>query len=243
MSFSDFIEHEINSDFVVDPFSIQYLIFILIGILSVVLTLFFAKKIKAWKYEKKLKIMMGFALIVLETIYHIHNYVNGVFSIPLHISSFCVLFSIYVLFTDNRRIFGMLYYLGILGGLAAFFAPGMLNYTFYHIRFYHFILVHVAIIIVPLYYYKAYDYKINIKDMMITYVALIIILPYVIYVNYILERNYMFIGELPSQFVGVFPVWPYYIIVYLVLLIIPFAILYYLTNYYDVLINKLKNRK
>ncbi|MFK5882726.1 MAG: TIGR02206 family membrane protein [Candidatus Izemoplasma sp.] len=234
MSFSDFIEHEINSDFIVDPFSIQYFIFVMIGVLSVVLTLRYAKKVKTWKHEKALKKTIGFGLVTLEIIYHIHNYVNGIFSIPIHISSFSMMFSMIILFSDNRTVFGVLYYLGILAGLAAFFAPGMLNYTFYHIRFYHFILVHMAIIVVPIYYYKAYNYTINLIDLRVTLVFLILISPLIIFVNYQLDRNYMFIGELPEVLVPIMPVWPYYIAVYLVLITILFLGLYFLTNFKDI---------
>ena len=108
MNLREFFIHEINSDFEISPYSFQNIVFVLICIMSIAFILLYAKKIKESKHEKKIKVSFAVLLIILEVSYHIHNIVNGVVSVPLHISSFSIILSILILLTDNEKIFNVL---------------------------------------------------------------------------------------------------------------------------------------
>ena len=138
MSFDRFFGHDINMDLAMQPFTIPHLILIILGILSVVLTLKYADKIRSLKREKVIKLSFAFWLLFLEIIYHVHYWAYGMFSVPLHICSFGVMFSIAILITDSKKVFEFLFFLGILGGLLALFIPNTLGYTYYNMRYYHF---------------------------------------------------------------------------------------------------------
>ncbi|MCK5388643.1 MAG: TIGR02206 family membrane protein [Candidatus Izimaplasma sp.] len=231
MSLERFFGHDINFDLAMKPFTWQHYILILLGMLSVLGTIWIAKKISNSRFENKIK--KGFAawLLILEISYHIHYWGYGMFSVPLHICSFGVMFSIALLLTDNYRVFEILFFVGILGGLLALFIPNTLGYTYYNMRYYHFILLHMSITIVPIYYYTAYNYRIRMSSIYKTFGLFLLILPIVIIVNYIFKKNYMFIGEKPAIIARFLPDWPYYIIEFMVFAFIILHVLYYLSNF------------
>ena len=231
MSFERFFGHDIDFDLAMKPFTLQHLLLVILGILCVVLTLKYATKIKNSKHEKLIKNVFLVWLIFLEISYHLHYWWFGLFSVPLHICSFGVMFSIAILITNSKKVFEILFFVGILGGLLALFIPNTLGYTYYNMRYYHFILLHMSIAIVPIYYYKAYDFRVSYKSVYKTLGLLFIVLPLVVYVNYTFDKNYMFIGEKPEIVAELLPDWPYYIIVFLFLAIFVLNALTYISNF------------
>ena len=122
----------------------------------------------------------------------------------------------------------------LLGGIAAFVMPDMLHYTYYHYRFYNFVLIHVGIMIVPLYYYKAYNYEVKLKSMYRIYLFLLVIAPIIILANFLLDKNYMFIGQKPDIIAKYLPEWPYFILVYLLIILVLFHALYLVMHFREI---------
>ena len=241
MSFERFWNHELNPALAMQPFTWQHGLLIILGILSVVLTLKFALRIRASKHENKIKKGFAFWLIFLEIIYHLHYWTYGMFSVPLHLCSFGVMFSISMLLTDSKKVFEFLFFIGISGGLIALFIPNSLGYTYYNMRYYHFILLHMSIAIVPIYYYKAYGYRVTKLSIVKTLGFILAVSPLVVFVNYTFDKNYMFIGEKPTIIASLLPDWPYYIIIILVLGALFFYFLYLISTFgYKPLINQIK---
>jgi hypothetical integral membrane protein (TIGR02206 family) len=245
MSWERFWNHDLNPDLAMQPFTWQHGVLIILGILSVVLTLQFAERIKASKYENVVKKSFMVWLVLLELIYHLHYWTYGMFSVPLHVCSFGVMFSVAILITNSKKVFELLFFIGIFGGLAALFIPNSLGYTYYNMRYYHFILLYMSIAIVPIYYYKAYGYRITKKSIYKTMGFIILLSPLVTYVNVTYDKNYMFIGEKPEIIASLLPDWPYYIIVFLFGMFIVFHLLYYVSNYltYKKIFNTIKREK
>ncbi|MBN2604658.1 MAG: TIGR02206 family membrane protein [Bacilli bacterium] len=231
MSFSRFFGHDINFDLAMKPFTWQHYLLIFLGISVVVFTLRFAKTIKASKYEHLMKKVFIVWLIVLELSYHMHYWAFGMFSVPLHVCSFGVMFSILLLVTGKYRYFEILFFVGIFGGLLALFFPNTLGYTYYNMRYYHFIFLHMSIAMVPIYYYKAYGFRITYHSIYKTIGLFLCILPLVVFVNYTFDKNYMFIGEKPAILASILPDWPYYIFIFIGLVPILFHLLYFVSNF------------
>jgi len=230
MSLERFWNHELNPDLAMQPFTWQHALLIFLGILSVYATLKFAEKLKDSKYERRIKRGFALWLLFLELVYHLHYWTYGLFSVPLHICSFGVLFSVLILLSDSKKVFSYLFFIGILGGLAALFIPNSLGYTYYNMRYYHFIVLHMSIAIVPIYYYKAYGYRISFSSIYKTTGFLLSLLPLVTYVNVVYDKNYMFIGDKPTILARYLPAWPYYIILMGLLMFLAFHLLYFLSN-------------
>jgi len=233
MSSTRFFGHDIDFDLAMKPFTWQHYLLMILAILSVVGTLMLADKLKAYKHEKRIRIGFAIWLFALELSYHLHYWFFGMFSVPLHICSFGVFLSIILLLTDNKKVFEILFFVGIFGGLLALFIPNTLGYTFYNMRYYHFIVLHMSITIVPIYYYKAYGFRIKLSSIYKTFGYFILVSPLVIYVNYIKDKNYMFIGDKPDIIAHLLPEWPYYIIVFAVLAFIMFHILFFISNLFN----------
>jgi len=231
MTLERFWNHELNPDLAMQAFTWQHGVLILLGILSVVLTLKFAERIKNLKFENKIKKGFAIWLLFLEIVYHVHYWSYGMFSVPLHICSLGVMLSIMILLTDSKKIFEILFFIGILGGLVALFIPNSLGYTYYNMRYYHFILLHMSISIVPIYYYKAYGYRVTLKSIYKTIGLILMMSPLVVFVNYTTGKNYMFIGNKPEILANYLPDWPYYIIIFLIFAFAALNVLYYMSNY------------
>ncbi|QMS85290.1 TIGR02206 family membrane protein [Candidatus Xianfuyuplasma coldseepsis] len=234
MSFERFWSHELNYDMALDIFTWQHVLLITLGVLSVVLTLHYAPKIKASNKEPIFKKIMVGILIFLELIYHIHYWSYGLFSVPLHVCSFGAMFSIALLLTNRKSIFDFVFFIGVFGGLAALFVPNSLGYTYYNMRYYHYILIHMMIVIVPVYYYKAYNYRVTLKSVYKPIIMLLVLSPLIIYTNVTFDRNYMFVGEKPRVLASVLPDWPYYVGVLFVMMFVSFHILYYVSNHLSI---------
>jgi hypothetical integral membrane protein (TIGR02206 family) len=233
MSIERFFGHDINFDLAMKPFTWQHFMLIMLGILTVAVTFYFAKRIRQSKYEKHIKYGFAFWLIFLELIYHFHYWGYGLFSVPLHVCSFGVFFSVLILFSDNKKIYDFLFFIGILGGLLALFIPNTLGYTYYNMRYYHFILLHMSIAAVPIYYFRAYGFRVNKRSVGKTIALLIGLFPIVSYVNYTFKKNYMFIGEKPDILANILPDWPYFLIIYIVLMPITLYALYLVSALYE----------
>jgi hypothetical integral membrane protein (TIGR02206 family) len=230
MSLERFWNHELDPSLAMQPFTWQHGVLILLGIFSVILTLRYAEGIHNYKHEKRIKRGFAFWLLFLEIVYHLHYWTYGMFSVPLHLCSFGVMFSIAILFTDSKKAFEILFFLGIFGGLIALFIPNSLGYTYYNMRYYHFILLHMSIAIVPIYYYKAYGYRVTKHSVYKTIVFVLLLTPLVTFVNVTQNKNYMFIGEKPAILANYLPDWPYYIIIFVVIGFFLLNGLYYLSN-------------
>ena len=230
MTWNKFWNHDLDPSKAMQPFTWQHGLLIVLGVLSIVLTMKYAKKIHSLKIEKKIKTGFAIWLIFLELIYHLHYWTYGMFSVPLHICSFGVMFSVIVLLTDSKKVFEFLFFFGIFGGLLALFIPNSLGYTYYNMRYYHFILLHMSIAIVPTYYYKAHDYRVTYKSVYKTLLLVAFLLPIVMFVNVTMDKNYMFIGQKPEILASILPDYPYYVFIFVILGIILFHLLWYISN-------------
>lgn len=242
MDWSTFFAHDNDLDVVFEFFSFAHYLFMSIAIIATILTLRYAKKIKISKHEKTIKYVIMSMLIILESGYHIHNLVNGKFSVPLHVCSAAVILAIILLATNNYKVFEATFLLGILGGYAALFIPDLAHYTYVNMRFYHFLIVHMLIIVVPLYYYKAYNYRITMTSIKRSFILLFAMSPFALVINYTMDRNYMFIGEKPEVIAQYLPPWPSYVLIFAGIIFLVFYALLKISNYDYSKLSKNKKR-
>lgn len=227
-----FFGYDIDPELAIQVFTWQHYLFILSAFMTVIITLLFADKVYNFRYKNKLKTVVIWILILLEVSYHVHNWLRGQFSVPLHLCSFSMMLSMLLLYTGKQRYFDLLFFIGPLGGIVALIFPEMGGFTYYSFRYYHFILVHLFIISIPLYYYKAYGMRVTKRSIMKTYVFFAVIAPVVFTVNKVFNMNYIFINKKPKLelVANNIPEWPYYIILFLVGVILFHTVIYKLSN-------------
>jgi len=207
-----------------------------IAVLSIILAIFlltiiFRKKIKNWKREKSFKIVITSIAILAEISYKIWARLAGegvlrtIFSLDL--CSISLWMAWILMFTNNRKLFSVLYFFS-LGALSALLFPDMVEFGPDHYRFYQFFIVHSYIIWSVIYYIAVYEYNITFKD----YIrSVFILIPggiVIFIIDLIFTVNFMFLRAKPptSSPIDLLGPWPMYIFGLVVLVIIIFFIGY-----------------
>ena len=230
MSFARFFDHDTNINLAATMFSIHHLIYASTAVITVFITLKFAKMIHNSVHEKAFRIGFIVVLLFFELSYHIHNWTYPRFSVPLNICSFALFMSVYLLATNNKRIFKYVFFFGTLGGILALVLPTTLGYTYYNFRYYHFWFVHSLLIAVPLYYYSGYNYKVNYRDLLHVYSTVVLATIPIFLFNSLFNTNYWFINEIPDNVSTFFPNFYVYIFVWYFTVFFSMNLLYLFTK-------------
>lgn len=235
MTLKTFFGHDLDFSKAATMFSIHHLIYVLSAVLTVFLIVKFGHYIKESKHEKTIKKVVIGALIFLEIIYHIHNWTYPRLSIPLHICSFAVMMSIYMLMTDSKKTFEYLFFFGTVGGFMALVFPNSWGYTYLNFRYYHFFILHNILIAIPLYYYTVYGYRITYKTLIKVFKTVLIMGIFIHLINltflhYGIDSNYWFITYVPTVVDDFFTSYPIYIATFITLVFTTMNILFVLTH-------------
>ena len=235
----DFFGYVIDHENSVQLFKFHHYLLIGFALLAVFLPLQFSHKIFNSKHEKRIRNIVFIWLLVLEIIYHLHNWYNGRFSVPLHICSFAVIMNLALLKTNSQRVFEYVFFFGVLGGIVALLVPFSYGFPYYNIRYHHFILIHMTIIIIPLYYYRAYHFRVTLRATYKTFIMVLLVAPVIYNLNLLLatfskdpavEANYWFITHIPEHVEMIFGNHVLYVGVLLSLIYVSQMILYKVSN-------------
>ncbi|MDC0558998.1 TIGR02206 family membrane protein [Candidatus Izimaplasma bacterium] len=246
--FRTFFGHDIDFSKAATMFSIHNLIYIVLAVLTILIVLRVSNRVKSSNKEYYLKRYWIGLLIILEIMYHIHNWSYPRFSIPLHICSFAVMANIYLLFTDSKKAFNYAFFFGICGGLMALSFPNSWGYTYLNFRYYHFIILHCTIIAVPIYYYKAYGYRVDYKTLVDVFkntmiLGIAVFLVNGVFLYYGIDSNYWFLNYIPDNVSNFFTSYPVYIMTFIALMFTSMNLLYVVSNFKEVkekLLHKIK---
>ena len=204
-------------------FSVLYIIIIM----SIGKSLSKKKRITFIKY-------FVYLFISIYAIYHIMHIVGGTWSLdkrlPFHLCGFSSVITCFILFIDKKQIwFEFLFYAGVLGGLNALLTPLIDNYTgtsFFYIEYFY---SHTSIIILPLYMYYYMGMELTKYSWLKSFIALNIILVFLMPFDFLMDANYMYLKEPPAvNHPLVSGDWPYYLVnlefVVLILLFFTFSL-------------------
>lgn len=157
--------------------------------------------------------LFGLSLLVIDILYHVWLVQSDRWelsnSLPLELCSISLLLTIVLLWTGNRLVYQFVFYAGIGGALQAMLTP-VLDMDFPHFRYFHFFYTHAGIILTALYFTWVKGYRPTFKGVLTTLLALNILLPFIFWINYLFEGNYMFLQRKPSggsllDFLGPYP--------------------------------------
>ena len=204
-------------------FSVLYIIIIM----SIGKSLSKKKRITFIKY-------FVYLFISIYAIYHIMHIVGGTWSLdkrlPFHLCGFSSVITCFILFINKKQIwFEFLFYAGVLGGLNALLTPLIDNYTgtsFFYIEYFY---SHTSIIILPLYMYYYMGMELTKYSWLKSFIALNIILVFLMPFDFLMDANYMYLKEPPAvNHPLVSGDWPYYLVnlefVVLILLFFTFSL-------------------
>ena len=132
--------------------------------------------------------------IILQYWYVSTNQWKKEYSLPLQLCDFSIFASTLLLVTGYRKIFEIVYFTGIGGGLIAVLSPE-LWLGFPHFRYYHFFGVHAALLWTGIYFIAVRNYTPSLKSLIRYIVFLNLFGAFVFCMNIILDANYMFISK------------------------------------------------
>ena len=151
-------------------------------------------------------------------IYHYLHVVGGTWSIdkrlPFHLCGFSSVITCFILFIKKKQLwFDFLFYAGILGGLNALLTPLIDNYTGTNFFYMEYFYSHTSIIILPLYMYYYMDMDLSKLSWLKSFIALNILLVFLMPLDFYIDANYMYLKEPPAvNHPLVSGKWPYYLI-------------------------------
>ena len=159
-----------------------------------------------------------YLFIISYIIYHFLHVIGGTWSIdkrlPFHLCGFSSVITCFIVFIKKKQLwFDFLFYAGILGGLNALLTPLIDNYTgtnFFYVEYFY---SHTSIIILPLYMYYYMDMDLSKLSWLKSFIALNILLVFLMPLDFYIDANYMYLKEPPVvNHPLVSGKWPYYLI-------------------------------
>lgn len=204
-----------NKSFDFDMFSRSHIIILVIFILITAVIFLYRKKLNGNKWRRT-EIGVIFSLILFEITNHLWMYINGVWkigrSMPLELCNIGLILCVILLFTRNKFVFELLFFIAILGATQAIFTPA-LTYDFPHFRFFHFFYAHMIVVWVSLYFTWAKGYYPTFRSVIKLIVFINLLLPVILFVNKWTNGNYWFLRHKPksSSFLDVLGPYPWYI--------------------------------
>lgn len=180
-----------------------------------ILILFFTRDrwLKSEKGLLRLERLFGLSLLGMDIVYHIWLIQTDRWelrnSLPLELCSISLLLTIVLLWTGNRLVYQFVFYAGIGGAIQAMITP-VLDMNYPHFRYFHFFYTHAGIILTALYFTWVKGYRPTFKGILTTMLALNILLPFVFWINSLVDGNYMFLQRKPAggsllDFLGPYP--------------------------------------
>ncbi|MBT8400111.1 MAG: TIGR02206 family membrane protein [Rhodothermia bacterium] len=165
------------------------------------------------------RVRYGFAavLVVNEALWHLWALLTDQYTIqrmlPLHLCSAMVWFSAVVLLVNARRLFGVIYFLGIAGAVQALITPDAGLYGFPHFRFVQTMISHSGVFLAGVYVVAVEGYRPTLRTALYVLAGLNVYAAVVGVINWQLGSNYLFVSGKPdsASLLDAMPEWPWYI--------------------------------
>ena len=177
-------------------------ILLMIGI--IVLIYIFKDKIKEFKHEKTIRMILAFMLIITEMSYFWRLVgvpelgANPIDHLPITVCGWCVIFCSYMVVTKSQTLFDIAYFWLFSGTIFALITPTVITYTGpTRFRYYQFWLEHTLGYISLFYMIFVHKMRPNIKSMIKSFACLVILASIAILANNILGpgANYLFLAK------------------------------------------------
>lgn len=202
-----------NFDF--EMFSASHFIIITLLLIGAFCLYFFRIQLNKqnWRIAE---IVFAISLVLIEVTYHIWMYINGGWNvshaIPLELCSISLILTVILLLTKKKIVYEILLFTALLGASQAIFTP-LVNYDFPHFRFFHFFYTHLMTIWVALYFTWIKGFRPTIWSVFKLFVFLNVLMPIIMFINKLVDGNYMFLSHKPKSpsLLDVLGPYPWYI--------------------------------
>jgi hypothetical integral membrane protein (TIGR02206 family) len=154
-----------------------------------------SKKMTCWQKGGALSLLLfeaGYQVWLIRTEqWHVSH------ALPLELSNISVILVIILLWTGNRWLFGIVFFVGIGGAIQAIVTP-VLSFGWPHFRFIHFFYTHILVIWTVFYFLWCRGYRVTFKSVVKAMIFLNVLLPLIYAVNVAVDGNYWFVRRKPG---------------------------------------------
>jgi hypothetical integral membrane protein (TIGR02206 family) len=180
----------------------------------------------------RMRVSIAVFLVSLDLGAHLFFSLNGVWTpqalLPLHMCSAVTYIMAYAFLTDSRRLYPLVYFLGIAGAIQAVITPDAAQFGYPHFRFWDSLLSHGGLVLAGLWVVLVEGVKPTLRNLTETFAGLNVYALVLFFVNMALGSNYLYVNGKPdiASAMDLMPAWPYYILVLEALVILVFMLLY-----------------
>lgn len=200
-----------NNPFI--TFSSVHLLSLFMLILVLICLYLLRKKLRNDNLNRMTRWFLAGTGLLFELSYHLwlilNETWNAAYTLPLELCSISLILCIVLLLTKSRRVFEVVYFIGLAGAFFALLTPE-LNFNFPHLRFLHFFMTHSVIILTCFFFVWVEKYKVTLGSVLKTMGFLNAAAVMIFFINQTAGGNYMFLSRkpvnpTPLDFLGPYP--------------------------------------
>lgn len=227
-------ELSIQSIFLLERVSMGTLAHILPILIAAIFTLILFRISKEIKQSSREKIihMMSIFISLSVIVFHIYKLSLGNYNVktdlPLYLCSFLGLTIPIFTFFKRNWMYEILLFWIIGGTLQAIITPDI-PVGFPSFEFFRYWIVHLGLVVLILYANQVFNFKLNIKSVFKSILALQLYVVFMMLINYVLKSNYFYLNAKPESpsLLDYMGEWPIYIVVGQLILIPYFLLIYF----------------
>ena len=219
-----------NKHATIETFSSQWFIYTVPCIAIIFFVILLGKKLNETK-KRQLRIALG--ITTLASVVLIHPYLISIdlwdvqTSLPLHMCELSEIFAAIALIWKRQRMFEILCYWGIPGGIHSILTPELLHSGENGWLVMHYYFQHTIIIIAPVFLIVASNMRLPDKSWVKAFLFTNLCIPVIGTINWASGSNYMYLTEKPVVnnpfLIGN---WPWYILVLDIVMLAHFYLVY-----------------
>ena len=179
----------------------------------------------------------GLGIATLASVIFIHPYLFSIQewtvqnSLPLHMCELSEIFAGIALIWPRQRLFEILCYWGIPGGLNSILTPELLNKGKNGLLLFHYYYEHSIIIIAPVLLMVLFGMRLSSRSWLRAFLFTNLCIPVIGMLNWLLGSNYMYLAEKPTAdnpfIIGD---WPWYLLVLEFVALVHFYLVYIIST-------------
>lgn len=216
-------------------FSLAHIMPIILMAAIIILIYKYREQIRNYKHEDKIRLVIGFILIITEMSYFwrlvgIESLnANPVDHLPITICGWAIILSSFMVVAKSKSLFDIVYFWVFAGSTFGLLTPTVITYTGpTRFRYYQFWLEHISGFIVIFYMIFVHNFRPNIKSMIKSYICLLVLTVIAIVANNILPgANYLYVAR-PEGTASILDFLPKNYVVRLILMALVITLLFFL---------------
>lgn len=173
-----------------------------------ILLYIFSDKLKKWKHKENVRYIMAAVFFVNMAVYYLNYIIQGVYNwkvhLPLHLCFITGYIFMYILITNNKKLYKIVYFFTFIGPLPAMIWPDM-KFGADNFVFYQFIISHHLLLLTSLYCLFVLDYDVKKSDIPKAFLCGNILVLIMFCFNSIFDTNYIMMYKLPDHIIEMYP--------------------------------------